>query len=237
MEEDWETLLSFFPKNWKTLGVQSGAITRSLRGFPSEEELLRTLLIHLACGYSLRETIVRAKTAKIADVSDVALLKRLQRSREWFHEMCLVLMAEQGIKIPSSGIKCRLFDATTVNEPGKTGSLWKIHYSIRVPSFSCDFFEVTIAEGKGTGETLTRFPIVEFDYIIADRGYSHSSGIKHVTDQRAYVLVRLNPYQMPLFDVSGKAFPLLKRLKEIKSTGVVKGWKAFVRSPPIWLKK
>jgi hypothetical protein len=41
---------------------QSGAVER-LRGFPSPEVLLRMLMLHVARGYSLRETVVRAKLA------------------------------------------------------------------------------------------------------------------------------------------------------------------------------
>ena len=53
---------------------QSRAVER-LRGFP-----LRMLLLHGARGYSLRETVVRAKLANWTDISDVALLKRLRNS-------------------------------------------------------------------------------------------------------------------------------------------------------------
>ncbi len=57
---------------------QSGAVER-LRGFPSPDVLLRMLMLHVARGYSLRETVVRAKLANWTDISDVALLKRLHR--------------------------------------------------------------------------------------------------------------------------------------------------------------
>ncbi len=38
------------------------------------ETLLRTFLIHLGCRHSLRETVVRARQANLAGLSDVALL-------------------------------------------------------------------------------------------------------------------------------------------------------------------
>jgi hypothetical protein len=44
--------------------------------------LLRTLLMPLADGCSLRETAVRARAGQLAAVSDVALLKRLKASGE-----------------------------------------------------------------------------------------------------------------------------------------------------------
>lgn len=48
--------------------------------------------------------------------------------------MCIALLNEQGITLSrDKNIKVRLFDATNVKEPGKTGSLWRIHYSIQIP--------------------------------------------------------------------------------------------------------
>jgi len=61
-EENWKTLASLFPPGWQEMAWQSGAVER-LRGFPSTDLLLRTLLLHVARGYSLRETVVRAKLA------------------------------------------------------------------------------------------------------------------------------------------------------------------------------
>ena len=41
---------------------QSGAVRR-LRGFQSLDVLMRVLMLHVARGYSLRETVVRARLA------------------------------------------------------------------------------------------------------------------------------------------------------------------------------
>jgi hypothetical protein len=83
---------------------------------------MRTLLLHIACGYSLRETPVRAKASQIADVSDVALLKRLKLSENWFKALSISLLEQRGsiekIKIKKN-ICIRLVDATIVKEPGR----------------------------------------------------------------------------------------------------------------------
>jgi hypothetical protein len=67
-------LRSLFPFGWEQMAWQSGAVQR-LRAFPSPEVLLRTLLLHVARGYSLRETVVRARLANWTDLSDVAVMK------------------------------------------------------------------------------------------------------------------------------------------------------------------
>jgi hypothetical protein len=71
----------------------SGAVSR-LRAFPSPDSLLRMLLLHMARGYSLRETVVRANLANWPDISDVALLKRLRNSEEWLRLLCVELLRE-----------------------------------------------------------------------------------------------------------------------------------------------
>ncbi len=50
-----------FPPNWRELAKETGSLVRKLRNFKSEEEVMRTLLLHVVNGYSLRETVTRAK--------------------------------------------------------------------------------------------------------------------------------------------------------------------------------
>lgn len=228
MDEDWQLLLTFFPEGWEEIATNCGAL-KGLRKDKSPESLLRTLLIHLACGHSLRETVVRAKEAGIADLSDVALLKRLRKSKDWLYAMCVALFQERGVAISSEGdFQVRAFDATLIKEPGKTGSLWRIHYSVSLPSLSCDFFKLTATEGIGTGESFSQFAIQAGDYILADRGYSTANGIVYATSRSAYVTVRVNTQVLRLKDVNGNTFDLLEAVKSIQRTGVSRGWKVTV---------
>jgi hypothetical protein len=72
LEENGKMLTSLFPTGWQQMAWQSGAVER-LRGFPTPAVGLRTLLLHVAKGYTLRETVVRAKLENWTDISDVAL--------------------------------------------------------------------------------------------------------------------------------------------------------------------
>ena len=228
MDEDWRLLLSFFPKRWDEIAIGSGAL-KGLRKDKSPENLLRTLLIHLGCGHSLRETSVRAREAGIADLSDVALLKRLRKSKGWLYAMCVALFQERGVAISSEDtFQIRAFDATLVKEPGKTGSLWRIHYSVSLPSLNCDFFKLTATEGVGTGESFAQFAIQAGDYILADRGYSTANGIEYATSRNAFVTVRVNTTALPLKNANGNTFDLLKAVKTIRRPGVSRAWKVMV---------
>ena len=65
IEQDWDVVTAMLPAQWQTKAVELGAVRR-LRGFGSVEALLRVLLIHLADGCSLRETVVRARAGDFA---------------------------------------------------------------------------------------------------------------------------------------------------------------------------
>ena len=226
MEEDWEVLKTFLPADWRELAQETGAL-KGLRKDKSVDNLLRTLLIHLGCGHSLRETAVRARMADLAHISDVALLKRLRKSEAWLHGLCAGLFREAGIS-PTDHREYRAFDATTLKEPGRTGSLWRIHYSVRLPSLACDFFEVTAAEGSGCGETLSRFPVREGDRVLGDRGYSAAGGIRHVASSGGVATVRVNTSALPLRTLRGGPFDLLAKVSSVKRAGTVRCWNALV---------
>ncbi len=222
LNEDWGLLVSFLPPNWEDLARQTGAL-RKLRKHKSPGKLLRTLLLHLGCGHSLRETVVRARRADLADLSDVALLKRLRKSRDWLQALCVELFREQGLAAATaagSG-EVRAFDATTVSEPGRTGSLWRIHYSVRLPSLTCDFFKLTRTEGVGTGESLRQFPIAAGDCILADRGYSTGRGMQYVAAAGGQVTVRVNSGSLVLEKEDGTALDLVDCMRPLHSPGII----------------
>ena len=190
--EDWELLLSFLPRNWQELAVQHGALKR-LRKNKSAEHLLRVLLLHFGCGHSLQETVVRARQAGLAELSAVDLWKRLKKSRDWLHAPCGELFRERGVELAASGgPPMGAIDATTIKEPGKTGSLSRLHYSVRLLSLACDYSELPATEGAGTGESLSRIPVQADDYLLADRGYSTAAGLGRVDAVGGLVTVRVN---------------------------------------------
>ncbi len=135
VDENWDLLASLLPPGWEEQAVLSGASER-LRGFSTTSNLLRTLLLHVGKGYSLRETVVRAKAAGLAEVSDVALMKRLQKAEKWLRGLCVSLLKESGWEMPveTHGFNVRALDGTLVQEPGRSGSSWRIHYSVQIPS-------------------------------------------------------------------------------------------------------
>jgi len=120
--KNWKVLPSLLPAGWQQAALESGAVER-LRGFSSPEALLRTLLLHVGLGYSLRETVVRARLADWADISDVPLLKRMRNSEQWLRSLCFALLRESGTFVLEGTVGgVRVVDGTIVKEPGRTGS-------------------------------------------------------------------------------------------------------------------
>lgn len=231
-DESWEVVLGLLPAQWEQQAILQGAAERA-RGFASSSQLLRTLLLHIGKGYSLRETTARAKAAGLANISDVALLKRLRKAEKWLQWLCARLVEESGWEVPmeSHGWNVRAVDGTLVKEPGRSGSLWRIHYSLRIPSLMCDHLAVTATRGPGVGETLTRAAAQAGDLVLADRGFCTPVGIESLARQGAAVIVRLNTGSLPLFTATGKRFELQRNLRQVPPAGVSKAWLVWVHGP------
>lgn len=223
---NWAVLRSFLPSGWEEQARLCGALKRT-RGVSSAEALLRTLLIHLANGCSLAETSVRAKRAGLCAMSSVALFKRLRAAEGWLRWLAQQVRGFNLMSAIGVGRRLRAVDATTISEPGSTGTDWRIHYSVNLGDLQCDFFELTDVKG---GETLRRVPIKPQDIVMGDRIYATPPGVAHVMDAQADIVVRVNRQSLPLFDEHGSSLNILKTVRELKPAQV-REWRTAVQHP------
>ena len=236
MDEEWELLAGFLPAEWRALARETGAMRRARGEITSPEVLLQILLMHVATGLSLRQTVARARAQGLASLSDVALLKRLRTSEMWLGELARRMFeasrfSRAGVRVPE-GHRLRAVDATTVAEPGATGTDWRIHYSLSLPDMRCDFYEVTDARG---GETYKRIPVEEGDIILADRGYCHREGVAHVLRARGDVIVRLSSTSFPLLEAAEEApFEILAHLRDLRGHEPGEWPARFAASGELW---
>ena len=170
----------------------------------------------------MRETAVRAAEGQLVTVSDVALLKRLRVSGEWFRWMGEELMRRWMTPRPvrpllGAGRRVRIVDGSTVNEPGATGSTWRLHYAVGLPSLACEEVHVT---DTTVGKSLCRFQVAAGDLLIADRGFANRNGVRHVHQHGGAVIVRLNLTNLPLRDGAGQPFALLPHLRTLSADRV-----------------
>ena len=225
---DWIYLLSFLPEGWEEQAWKTGALKRA-REFPDAATLLRTMLIHLVDGCSMRETAARAKIGGIVSVNDTSLLRRLNRCGEWFRWMSVEMMKNwtaPGEVLLNTEIckKVRLVVATCISEPGSTGTDWRVHYSIDLPDLRCH--QLIVSDQK-IGETFKNFAVEQDCLFIGDRGYSHRAGIAHIVNGGGQVIVRLNTGSLPLNDSSSdKLFNVLKNARALKAKQIG-DWKVY----------
>jgi hypothetical protein len=228
-DENWDYLLSLLPADWESAARTTGAVTR-LRGCTSISALLRVILLHAGHGCSLRTASVIGKSAGWLQMSDVALHKKLLQSEAWLQHLCLGVLADSRLRLPGPvpTLRMRLIDATTVKEPGRTGSQYHLHYSISLPDWHCDSFLLTAAKGQGNGESLRHFPAAKDDCLLADRGYSKPPSLAHAHQQGACFIVRFNSQSTPLKDDSANPINVLSWLETLRQPGEI-------GSLPVWI--
>jgi len=122
------------PAGWQQAAMESGAVKRFARDSLLREVLLRTLLLHVGLGYSLRETVVRARFANWADVAMWLYSTHAEQRAMVASPVCVALLARVDTLYPEGQVGAvRIVDGTIVKESGKTGSQWRILHCIQLP--------------------------------------------------------------------------------------------------------
>lgn len=203
--ENWEILCSFLPQGWAEQARRLGAMRRA-RYISDPGTVLRILLLHLATGCSLAETAARASASGLAPISAVGVFKRLRAAEPWLRWLAQQMRGAAALPLEAAGRRLRAVDATSVSEPGSTGTDWKVHWAVNLADLQCDFFELT--DIRAGGETFRRVPVVAGDILMGDRVYAAPPGVAHVVKAQGDVLVRLNRQALPLFDRDGRRMDL-----------------------------
>src|SRR4028118_1735229 len=124
LREQWESLLDTLPRGFdleKTLRQSGGLVRR--REIRSAESLLRLMLVYSLCGLSLRSTAAWAQAHGVAEVSDVALLKRLRKAAPWVGQLLGAKLAERtGEKPRPIAYRLRLADGADAVAAGGRGA-------------------------------------------------------------------------------------------------------------------
>ena len=215
LAEEWSVLTRFLPEGWRELARSTGSLQRA-RQVRSPDVLLRLAFLYAASGLSLQQAAARATTAGLARISSVALMKRMRSAGPWLRALAEGVFAESA-RMPSLDAvpakrRLRIVDATHVRVSGSSGTDWRLHYVLSLPSLTCDFAEVTDATG---GETYRRVPVQPGDIILGDRGYCHREGVAHVVEHGGDAVVRLNANSFPLLDSQGERLDLLATMRSL----------------------
>lgn len=216
LAEEWDVITRFLPEGWRELARPTGALKRA-RQVRSADVLLRLAFLYAASGLSLQQAAARATTAGLVWISSVGIMKRMRSAGPWLRALAEAVFAESARGLSLDAVpaqrRLRIVDATHVRVAGSSGTDWRLHFVLRLPTLTCDFAEVTDARG---GETYTRVPVALGDIILGDRGYCHREGVAHVIDHGGDAVVRLTSNGFPLLDAEGKALDLLATLRSLK---------------------
>src|SRR5580700_4217968 len=82
IEDDWEVIRRLLPDDLEQSAREHGAMRRRRGQVSSAEQLLRLILMHVAGGLSLEQTVTRAQARGLATLNAMALHKRLCTSYE-----------------------------------------------------------------------------------------------------------------------------------------------------------
>jgi len=187
--DEWSIIEKLLPDGWQHKAVELAAFRR-VRYTQSPTQLLRLLLFHAINDGGLDTTVTQARAAGIADMSKVALFKRLRTSAPWLRWIASSLCEQfRGGPAPKISPACRLraIDSTIITGPASTGTDWRLHFSLDLNSMSCDWHRLTTGR---VAESLALVPTRTSDILIADRGFGHPQAINKVHGAGAEVLVR-----------------------------------------------
>jgi hypothetical protein len=147
LNELWQTVLTRLggAAAIESSGREMGAFQRA-RAVNCATDLLRLMLAYCLGGMGLRSTSAWAASVGLADLSNVALLKRLRSCGAWMEHLVEQLLRPE-MRPEAGGRRIRLLDGTTVPKPGKdarrNNGLWRLHCAFDLPAERFSFVELT----------------------------------------------------------------------------------------------
>jgi hypothetical protein len=197
VSDDWGALVGFLPANMDELAVSTGSLVRR-REIKSAEDLVRMSLVYGLDDMSLRETSAWVSERSIADLSDVAVLKRLRRSVPLLRELCSHLIPKSSDALP--GFRLLLTDATVICRQRAKGPDFFVHVAYCPSAGGFAGLELTRSD---QGERLDRLPCGQGDVLVGDMGYQPRLGIYRAREKGAHEVVRFYPTSLPIEDLDG----------------------------------
>lgn len=212
IEFQWPYLLTFLggKERVSELAYETGAFVRR-REVRDPADMLQLLMTWAVTGRSLRETAALAAESGMADVSNVALMKRFMRAGEWLGALLADVLGDVQ---PSSSalLRIRVIDASSITRDGGRGTDARLHLSLDLGKHRIDDLELT---DNREGETLERFVFKVGDVVLADRGYAHRGGLATVARSGAHFIVRMPWSNVPLETPDGQPFDLFGALQTL----------------------
>jgi hypothetical protein len=209
-DDDWKALLRYLPPDYETLAVRHKQLQTQYGNakIRDADTLLRFIFLHAGADLPLRQAVAVIAEAGGPSLSPMRLHKKMARAAPYLRALVerMVAWPTEGAPELWGGYRLTAVDATVVCGPGATGTDARIHTKLCVADVSISAVEVTDVTG---GETFKRFTWERGELVLADRAYCSPSGLQHVVDAQADVLVRYRLGGIDLLDASGNTLDVL----------------------------
>jgi hypothetical protein len=204
-ERGWGAVAGYLPDELESWVFEMGAIERK-RKIRDGESLLRLAMVYSG-GLSLRETATWAREIGIAELSDVALMKRFRKLGGVLSRCVQSLLPSPG------GMGLCAVDATTVSRQVAKGTDFRVH--LGWDEEGAQIAQVRLTDAS-VGESLQSLPWRNGEVLVADRAYAGRAGIAKAVEAGAQVIVRISVSSTPLRSPSGTRVDLLSVSRTLK---------------------
>ena len=221
----FEQLLQLLPEGWETKARELKAFQRA-RGIKSPADLLKLILLYLTNGKSFRGTSAVVRLSEEAEMSDVAILKRIRNSAAWLQWLCEHIYRRAGLSVPKptwlQKKNVLLVDGTEDVKCGVRRTCYMLHYSLDLFTLEAREFLVT---DRRTGEKLVNFRMIgKGDIVVGDRIYGTVPGIAYLKQRGAGYALRIKSRGFRIYDDKKGEINLLHRLSGLNEGDIADMW-------------
>ncbi len=216
IDEEWEAASATIPVDLERTAQETKALQRR-REIKTAKDLLRLVLAYSVCDWSLRLVGLWACLKGIGYLSDVAVMKRLQRAKTWLTLLIGTLLEARRLQLKAAHpARVRIVDGSSISGPGSKGTDYRLHLILDLGNQRIDGVEVSDVSG---GESLARHQSQPGDIWLADRGYARCHGVGTALKAGGDIAIRIGWATFPLEDEDGRPFDLFSWLRQLPATG------------------
>lgn len=194
LDNCFETFVQALPADYAEQAYKFKAFTRA-RKVKSPLQLLQLVMLYCAPDFSLRSCA--GEVAQFQGyLSDTAVKKRLSACVPWVKSL-LKGVFNLGDVVDDGALRFIVIDGSTVQEPGATGTTYRLHIAVDLINLSVREVEVTTDK---IGESLDHYTLESGDVVLLDRGYNSPKSLVPFIDKGGDVVLRYNAHSMNVFE-------------------------------------